>query len=1584
MLEPRGVTDFLVQRIVVNNDGSLNAHPLGIDGNECCILETLRKSTVISLLVDDVERPLVSDDVNLTRDQNNDLTINYDLEGACYQNEALLCPPHNEGLVHKQQISSASPHLAQDDSLVLDFISDPSEDILVGQTLKRPLATEQLIEALKLSRPENQSQNSVQEFVPKAISDQLRSAGSCLSLEVVSGPSRGTRCFVQSTDTLMLRLTLGRVSPSDLLLKDAEVSGKHAMITWNSNVNFSQVKLKWELVDMGSLNGTLLNSRSINHPDTGSRQWSHPVELASGDTITLGTASNIHAIKQKTNMSERVKNLEREGANGQFIVGEKWTIFVDISKRVTRGELREIFQHYDQVVRIFIPILLRNRNTRITLSRLSSLQVRKGGGGLFRVLTELGSMEKVSVGAEKTNGEKQAGSLRNLRDSRSYKEVVETTNREDCGNVNKEDGVIKHSFEQELFKKLWQVKEFSRVLGETCAEWGKFIGILDSSKNRSDLSSARVLIRVASPFDVPEMVTIGLTQIFQGQSLLGSVFLKPEEFSGGLMVKIQLRITGRIRSRGVVAKGVGEQLLPKKSNMNILDVGLSDLQEKGKSCWGACWTWPAYNLKWIAEGSKSRFIPQLNREWIKSRRIDKGSGLGHEIEEELLRPAEVLHHNRKASNPLLTTQPLPTLEEDGIISDDEEGGFKSVVGDLDQHSGSRGLGKKEKTRAVAKFVRKNKPSILLIQETKLENCSMALRRRVGVVFSRDVSFLQLLDLQGVCWEDQPGLGLTDWGPKPFRFYNYLLEEEGFEDLVKSSMVDLMERNNRRGILSILQGTKKSIRNWSSRKFNGISDSIETLEGRINEVELKAQVSSFSQEWEQVKQSRSNLWRLYRIEESVWEQSTKIEEKFSEQEVWQAIASSDSSKSPGPDGFTWVSSRMLASFKGARRQLLDCAFVANEGIDYWRKQGLQGSNEEMGFGTRWCSWISQCISSASASVLVNGELLHLMLDKAVDKGLFQGFVIGNSVDSLRVLRIFSIMAGLHLNLKKSKLYGVNVDEDILSDWAWKWAALLIVFPVDYLGLPIGAKKNSEALWILSLKIFNSKLAGWKASSLSLAGRTCGKKEDPRLVGYSLQTNDSGGLGVLDLIFLIGHYWGNGCGSSQMKRIPSGKKCYVGCVGFVSASRRSLPMAVSSSEVWELWNKLASFWDLSIVLPQDPPSLFNSWGSLRLSKWFLAKYPNSKDYDVISWLPPPVDFLKMNVDGAVPTSCRVKAIKRGIEIFLASRWSAASRLVVESDCKSAVEWIHTPSLAPVFMLPLVHISSQNECLVPFGVGMVSDPMSLRRGGKKLPMEDVCFYQWSLPGIDQFGVFGICDGHGGAEAAQSASKILPEMLATILSDFVKRDRVLSQHDASDVLKDAFSRTEASMNYYYEGCTATVLLVWADNGENFYAQCANVGDSACLINLGDEQIKMTEDHKLTSYSERRRIEGLGEPLKDGEIRICGLNLARMLGDRFLKQQDSRFSSEPYISQPVHIDQTSGAFALLASDGLWDVVSVKKAIQLAAQMREESEKEKLAEKIANVLLNEARTQRTRDNTSIIFLDFDTISRRTSCKVDDS
>ncbi|CAH2072379.1 unnamed protein product [Thlaspi arvense] len=289
--------------------------------------------------------------------------------------------------------------------------------------------------------------------------------------------------------------------------------------------------------------------------------------------------------------------------------------------------------------------------------------------------------------------------------------------------------------------------------------------------------------------------------------------------------------------------------------------------------------------------------------------------------------------------------------------------------------------------------------------------------------------------------------------------------------------------------------------------------------------------------------------------------------------------------------------------------------------------------------------------------------------------------------------------------------------------------------------------------------------------------------------------------------------------------------------------------------------------------------------------------------------------------------------------------------------------------------VRISSQNEFQTPFKIGLASDPMAARRGGRKLPMEDVCYYKWPVPGANKFGLFCVCDGHGGVGAAQSASKIIPEVLANILSDSLRKEKLLSQRDASDVLRDVLAKTEARLDdHLYEGCTATVLLVWKDSEENLFAQCANLGDSACVINLDGRCIQMTEDHRVTSLTERRRIQEAGLSLRDGETRIFGINLARMLGDKFPKQQDSRFSAEPYISEPLRIDQSSkDVFAVLASDGLWDVVSPKKAVQLVLQMRQrERGTENSAEKIANGLLNEARVMRTKDNTSVIYLDFDT------------
>lgn len=44
------------------------------------------------------------------------------------------------------------------------------------------------------------------------------------------------------------------------------------------------------------------------------------------------------------------------------------------------------------------------------------------------------------------------------------------------------------------------------------------------------------------------------------------------------------------------------------------------------------------------------------------------------------------------------------------------------------------------------------------------------------------------------------------------------------------------------------------------------------------------------------------------------------------------------------------------------------------------------------------------------------------------------------------------------------------------------------------------------------------------------------------------------------------------------------------------------------------------------------------------------------------------------------------------------------------------------------------------------------------------------------------------------------MPEMVTRILSDTLRRENVLSRCDASDVLREAFSETEAQMDHLYE----------------------------------------------------------------------------------------------------------------------------------------------------------------------------------------
>ncbi|KAL4312751.1 hypothetical protein GQ457_01G025880 [Hibiscus cannabinus] len=195
-------------------------------------------------------------------------------------------------------------------------------------------------------------------------------------------------------------------------------------------------------------------------------------------------------------------------------------------------------------------------------------------------------------------------------------------------------------------------------------------------------------------------------------------------------------------------------------------------------------------------------------------------------------------------------------------------------------------------------------------------------------------------------------------------------------------------------------------------------------------------------------------------------------------------------------------------------------------------------KKMGFRSVWCQWIYSCISSANVSILVNGsptipftigrglrqgcplspmlfnlvaEALSALLRKATVLGFFNGFSIGQPalevshlqfaddliifcgpsktqiINIVRIFKGFEIAGGLKLNLSKTSLMGINVDEQVLNTWANFIHCKGEKLPCQYLGLPLGSSKNSATLWEPIMERLKKKCAGWKIGLLSFGGR-----------------------------------------------------------------------------------------------------------------------------------------------------------------------------------------------------------------------------------------------------------------------------------------------------------------------------------------------------------------------------------------------------------------------------------------------------------------------------------------------------------------
>nr|GEY40475.1 RNA-directed DNA polymerase, eukaryota [Tanacetum cinerariifolium] len=138
-------------------------------------------------------------------------------------------------------------------------------------------------------------------------------------------------------------------------------------------------------------------------------------------------------------------------------------------------------------------------------------------------------------------------------------------------------------------------------------------------------------------------------------------------------------------------------------------------------------------------------------------------------------------------------------------------------------------------------------------------------------------------------------------------------------------------------------------------------------------------------------------------------------------------------------------------------------------------------KKFGFGERWCGWIQECLRSSWGSVIVNGspmkefqffkglkqgdplspfifilimESLHILFQRVVDAGMFKGIVLDSSMQLshmfyaddavfmgqwsnlnintiVHVLKCFHRASSLSINMSKSKIIGIAMNEDMVE-------------------------------------------------------------------------------------------------------------------------------------------------------------------------------------------------------------------------------------------------------------------------------------------------------------------------------------------------------------------------------------------------------------------------------------------------------------------------------------------------------------------------------------------------------------------------
>lgn len=176
-----------------------------------------------------------------------------------------------------------------------------------------------------------------------------------------------------------------------------------------------------------------------------------------------------------------------------------------------------------------------------------------------------------------------------------------------------------------------------------------------------------------------------------------------------------------------------------------------------------------------------------------------------------------------------------------------------------------------------------------------------------------------------------------------------------------------------------------------------------------------------------------------------------------------------------------------------------------------------------------------------------------------------------------------------------------------------------------------------------------------------------------------------------------------------------------------------------------------------------------------------------------------------------------------------------------------------------------------------------------------------------------FAVYDGHGGREATDYCETRLHEQV------LVEMRNLTPAKDAGTALTRAFDKIDSQLAMYgawNHGTTSTVALVHRRNGHGMTLHIANVGDSRAVL-IGNKGAKrVSRDHRPDDPAEAKRVVAEGGKVVEGRVG-ADLAISRSLGDHRLKGKG--LSCVPDI---FSCSVASGHILIIASDGLWDVIS--------------------------------------------------------------